>query len=422
MIYQENVKLYGNWDCVVIGGGVAGVTAAIFSKRAGKKTLLIEKSINLGGLATNGLVNYFVPMCDGNGNQIIHGYAEELLKLSYKYSWSDIKEGWKDCVEKGTNKNSAEEGRLDARFSPAIFSLLLAELLQKEGVDILLDTYLSSVIVKEEKVESIIIDSKSGREQITAKMFIDSTGDADLLYRAGVPTVEGKNYYTYYAFGMDRDSVSKANGNGKPFSAIKWYCGGTANLYGKNHPKDKRLYKGTDKKEITEFVLENQHDLFENVKDKDKNGFEITCLPSIPQLRTVRMIDGIEKFDIKNAFTHHEDSIAVINDFDRKDYIYEVPYQTLVSDRIKNVITCGRSASAKLDYSWDVLRVIPPAILTGQAAGNAVSLAIDENVPIYKINVKNLQRVLLSQKCDVHFDEKLLNKNFTGEKTDSERI
>ena len=94
MIITENVKEAGSWDVVVVGGGVAGIAAAVSSARAGKKTLIIEKTLNFGGLATIGLVNYFVPMCNGRGKQICFGMADELLKLSYQYGWTDMRECW----------------------------------------------------------------------------------------------------------------------------------------------------------------------------------------------------------------------------------------------------------------------------------------------------------------------------------------
>ena len=66
-----------SYDVAVVGGGVAGIAAAIQSARSGKKTVLIEKTILLGGLATSGLVYIYLPLCDGNGHQATHGICEE---------------------------------------------------------------------------------------------------------------------------------------------------------------------------------------------------------------------------------------------------------------------------------------------------------------------------------------------------------
>ena len=75
---------------IVIGGGIVGVAAAVSAARSGADTLLIEKSVNLGGLATNGLISWYEPLCDGEGTQVIKGIAEELILLCAKYSFDSI--------------------------------------------------------------------------------------------------------------------------------------------------------------------------------------------------------------------------------------------------------------------------------------------------------------------------------------------
>ncbi|MBO5220558.1 MAG: FAD-dependent oxidoreductase, partial [Clostridia bacterium] len=81
MIIKEEIFEKAHYDVIVAGGGVAGAAAAVQLAREGKKTMLIEKSQKLGGLATLGLINLFVPMCNGRGKQIIFGMAEEMCRL-----------------------------------------------------------------------------------------------------------------------------------------------------------------------------------------------------------------------------------------------------------------------------------------------------------------------------------------------------
>ena len=71
----------GEYDVIVAGGGVAGVAAAVSAARMGKKILHTEKTISLGGLATIGLVNLFVPMCNGRGTKIIRVWRRNFLTL-----------------------------------------------------------------------------------------------------------------------------------------------------------------------------------------------------------------------------------------------------------------------------------------------------------------------------------------------------
>ena len=90
---REVIQKQG-YDVIVIGGGVAGVAAAVASSRNGAKTLLVEKQINLGGLATVGLISWYEPLCDGKGKQLVYGIGEELIKLSVQYGFDSLPQEW----------------------------------------------------------------------------------------------------------------------------------------------------------------------------------------------------------------------------------------------------------------------------------------------------------------------------------------
>lgn len=399
---QEAVPVRDTYDIIVAGGGIAGVAAALAGARAKKKVLLIEKTISLGGLATNGLINLFVPMCNGRGVQIIKGMAEEFLQMSVKYGFDTIPEEWKDG-EPG--KGAAT--RYVTRFSPAIFSLQLTELMERSGVKLLFDTIVSAPIMDGKHCRGLILESKSGREFYGARMVVDATGDADILYRAGVPTVQGKNYHTYLGFGVNLDScraVLKAEDVGR---LTYMYHGGSADLYGKGHPEDIPFYSGTDAEDITRYVISNHEEMLEHVKKEDRKGRDICCLPRMCQFRTTRHIDGEYTLTVEDAYRHFEDSVGAICDFDRKDYLFEIPYRTMMKSGFDNLVTAGRSVAGN-GYAWDVLRVIPPAILSGQAAGTAAALAIDSEKGIDSIDVKQLQNCLEEGNVMIHFEDSLI--------------
>ena len=84
MFIKESIetKVVKEYDVAVCGGGFAGISAALAAARQGKRTVLFEKQYMLGGLGTAGLVTIYLPLCDGNGNQVSFGIAEELLHLS----------------------------------------------------------------------------------------------------------------------------------------------------------------------------------------------------------------------------------------------------------------------------------------------------------------------------------------------------
>ena len=70
------------YDVIVVGGGIAGCCAALAAARENKTVLLVEKHINLGGLATIGLISWFEPLCDGEGRKMMSGMAEEMIRLA----------------------------------------------------------------------------------------------------------------------------------------------------------------------------------------------------------------------------------------------------------------------------------------------------------------------------------------------------
>ena len=83
----ESIQTPINYKCdtLVVGGGIAGISAALAAAREGSSVILAERSFMLGGLATSGLVTIYLPLCDGLGEQVSFGIAEELLRLSIKH-------------------------------------------------------------------------------------------------------------------------------------------------------------------------------------------------------------------------------------------------------------------------------------------------------------------------------------------------
>lgn len=397
-----------NYDVIVVGGGVAGAAAALEAARSDKKVLLIEKTTQLGGLATIGLVNLFVPMCNGRGVQIIKGMADEFLRLSIKYGYDNFPEEWKNG-EPGFG-NTLQ--RLRCKFSPAIFSLALCEILRDNNVDILYDTVVTKASVENGTIHHITIFNKSGFSDLSAKMFVDASGDSDLLSFASVPTVTGGNYHTYYAFGTNIERCKKVVETNDIFHLIGNKAGGKANLYGKGHPEGMKLWDGTNGQDVSDYLVQNQLELLNRIKEEDRKSRDLTLLPIMPQFRTTRHIDGDYTLKEADAYKHFEDSVCAICDFDRRDFLYEVPYRTMIRSGFSNVIAVGRCAAGE-GYAWDVLRVIPPAILTGQAAGAAASQAIDTKKSITDIDVSMLQKRLENENVMIHFDDAWIPEDTT---------
>ena len=409
----NKVAVAGEYDVIVSGGGVAGCAAALSAVRSGKRALLLEKSLRLGGLATLGLVNLFVAMCNGRGTKIFGGMCEEFVRLSIKRSFDTLPEAWRSL-----NAEKGEKTRFVTKFSPEIFALELSKLLDDEGITILFDALAVKPVMQGTRCTGVIIESKSGREFYGAKVVIDATGDADLLERAGVPTIQGKNYFTFSGQAIDLEHCKKAIETGNIFNAVYGIAGGRATLYGDNQPADRELLSGVDVREISRYVIDNHKLILDKLHSEDRFERDVIRLPGMPQMRTTRHIDGDYTLTVDDAYRHFDDSVGAICDFDRRDYLFEVPLGCLVRSGYPNFITAGRSASAR-DYAWDVLRVIPPAIQTGQAAGIVASHAIDEGCDVADVNIAHVQKALSDTGVMIHFDDDLIPHGAdAGEKVD----
>ena len=397
------------YDIAVAGGGVAGVAAAVEAARSGKKVVLIEKATQLGGLATIGLINFFVPMCNGRGTQNIKGMADEFLRLSVKYGFDSIPEDWQNGEPGQGNTNQ----RLVSRYSAPIFSLALCELLHNLDVDILYDTVVTGAETRDGHISALSLFNKSGHIRCEAKVFIDATGDSDVLHFAGVPTVTGGNYHTYQGFYATLESCKNAYESGDIGKLTGWLSGGGANLYGGGHPEGMPLWDGTNGDDVSRYFVANQLELLEKLKKTDRKTRDITLLPIMPQFRTTRHIDGDYTLLPEDAYRHFEDSVCAICDFDRRDFLFEIPYRSMIRSGFDNIIAAGRCVSGA-GYAWDVVRVIPPAILTGQATGAAASQAIDTGKAITDIEVPLLQSKLSGENVMIHFDDHLIPADVTA--------
>ncbi|MBQ3829791.1 MAG: FAD-dependent oxidoreductase [Spirochaetales bacterium] len=386
----------GDYDIIICGSGVAGIAAAIAAKRAGiEKILLIEKTVSFGGLATSGLICLFEPLDDGTGDRVMDGLALEFFRNAIKNGFSTIDPGWKAFP-----KNGPANPRCYSVFSPAVFSIVLDEMIRKEDIDVILDSHVVSTCLEGNLCTAVIVENRQGRAAYRAKVFVDATGDAIVLDRCGVPCRTEKNWLASICFRSTIDNAVTAAESGEIFKLLQWRNYG-AKETGEAHPDYFPMLEGLTSEEVTRYVRESRHLVYQGIKDENPSSRDVIALPSIPQLRKTRRIDGdytVTESDIK---IRHEDSIGVCGDYKFSDRWYEVPLGSLVRSGYPNLITCGRSLSAD-GWAWDALREIPVCIMTGQAAGIAAATSVIEGKSFKEISVSKIQGILKKQEVRLH--------------------
>lgn len=405
--YSKSIPIKKQYDVIICGGGVAGVAAAVSAAKNGFSTLLIEKSNMLGGLGTLGLINLFVPMCNGRGKQIIFGLAEKWLRMSATLGWDKIPNEWKNGEPKEPTTI-----RYIQRYSPTIFAYQLTEELKNSSADILFDCMAVDPIMEENICKGVITESKGGTEFYPCRVLIDTTGDCDILRRAGIPTVAGENFFTFIAKSISLDSCQKAIDTNDIGNIYENIFGGNINLFGDNQPNDIPKWSGLTAEEVTDYIVRNHLLILEKLKKTDRKTREIVTSPGMPQFRTTCHIKGDYSLKVDDAYQHFDDSICAINDFEHRDHLFEIPLRALTRLDFPNIITAGRSADGT-GYGWDLIRVIPPAILTGQAAGEAACLAIKTNTAIAKVDIRTLQAKLEKENVMIHFPDSYVPEDKT---------
>lgn len=367
---NTETKVY-EYDVAVAGGGIAGIAAAVAAARGGAKTILLEKSYNLGGLATCGLISWYEPLCDGKGKQMIFGIAEELIRLSGKYGFENLPEVWG-----GDGLNKPKNQRFSTYYSPTVFSAALDEYVIENNVDLRFDTRVTYPVMKKNLCEGLLCESVNGSEYFKARVIIDASGDATVCHRAGIPTVEGKNYMTYICHFYNIDTAKKLCEDGDVCAFRKWMNTGS-DMFGNGHPKDMELISGVSAELVTKYMTEGKKSLLKRIKEFDKNSFDVMSIPQMPQLRTVRRIVGKSDFCAVDGQTF-SDSIGCCGDFrpNGEGKHYQIPFGALYNEAFPNLLACGRIISSPQGDGWEVARVIPTCAQTGEAAGKAAAKCV----------------------------------------------
>ena len=176
---SRKTPVYGDYEVVVVGGGPAGIAAAIAAARAGRSTICIERYGFCGGAGTAAGLSTFCGLhavVHGEHQQIVHGLADDILARIERMD--------------GLNKPhlTIQNQILAQAYDISAFKIAADELLAEAGVHVLFHAFATGVVMdSSDRIAAVLVETKSGRCAVRGQLFIDGSGDGDLAAWAGVP-------------------------------------------------------------------------------------------------------------------------------------------------------------------------------------------------------------------------------------------
>ena len=398
---QREIPVAGEADVVVVGGGLAGVAAALAAARSGAKVILIEKSIVLGGLATLGHVCIYLPLDDGAGHKIYGGLAEELLHVCIRYGYDDLPDCWRD----GPDVVEHPTGRYRATFNIPAAVCALDELLEDAGVEVVFDTVFCDVLMDGDTVAGVLVENKSGRSCYRAKMFVDASGDSDVLYRAGARTETGKSIVSHWAYEIDLSDpkLAEAIAEKDVLKALplRWLG---LRPDRDNSGSELPTFEGTTSEGVNGYIRLSRRLAREHIQKNNRPGWAELTLPMMPQFRMTRRLVGVKELELNPGVSIPDSVGCVIFSLASPAAGVELHYAGLFDARVTNVLAAGRMVSAG-GKGWEIMRFIPACVLTGQAAGTAAALAAKAGCAVQALPVAQLQARLAAAGVKLHMDD-----------------
>ena len=432
---DHGLPLVAEVDVVVVGGGAAGVAAAETAARRGFQVLLIERYGFCGGAAVGGMSGTVCGMylaSDRERNrpeQVVFGFTE-------KFRASMAASG-------GITAPQRYGKTWTVTHDPLVWREVADRLLRDAGVRVLFHSLVVGVVMEEERVHGVVVESKAGRGVVAARIVVDASGDADVVYRAGFDYTMGQDgvvqnptmifrlggvdvarFWRYW--GPDTICsaevsrlIAEANASGRyalPRAKIWLFptprpgellCNATR-LVG----EDGRALDPTDPADLTEGELVGRRQVREYARFLRDHipGCEASFVNDTGVqigVRQTRSIVGVARLTNDDVLAHRKrpDGIArspwpiELHSGERPklewvlDDYYEVPYAALLPVRGENLLVAGRCFSAEHEALASA-RVTAQCFSYGHAAGMAAVTAIESGRRLREIDGEELRELL----------------------------
>jgi len=382
------------YDIVVVGAGIAGVSAALAAARRGHRVALVEKQTLIGGLATAGLIFVYLPLCDGEGVQVTGGIAEELLLRGLDFSPFELPQDWQK--EAPPQRGSSSRYKVD--FAPASLTLVMDELLAEANVDLWLDSRVCDIRQSAGRINAIELENASGRGMLQGSCFVDASGEALLVRRAGGEFSTAPNSLSLWVMEMSPKASSiyafTDSLHIQPFRFPFEVYGPGSGLDG----KDVSNYTRFCWQELRKYYRDNYaagHTPF--------NHYPVH-LPTMPQFRKMAAAKCLKTLNSGDEFRRFEESVGMTGDWRKPGPVWETPLGCLIPEKTDGVLMAGRCISA-IEDAWEVYRVIPAAAMTGEAAGISAAICVEQRRTPHELAAAPVQDALRQGGIKLHLDE-----------------
>ena len=425
----RQTPVHGEYDVVVLGGGPAGIAAAVAAARAGRKTLLVERYGFLGGMGTAAGVTNFCGLhtnVHGDIRQVVHGVADDLLARIARLG--------------GLNEPHSLFGHkiVAQAYDTAAYKIAADDLLLAAGVEVLFHALGAGLVMDgERRVRALLVETKSGRRAVVGRAFVDASGDGDLAAWAGAPYDLGDGHgnmlYPSTMFrvnGVDPQRAGKAwevipqmmreaeaAGRYKfprkgaivrpQKSGIEWRVNLTQLANREGHAMN-----GTDAIELSEAEILGRQQIASVAGFlREVPGFEHSYIVDIaPQvgIRETRRVRGLYQLTESDVLdcASFDDTIGVngwpLELHQKGDVEFrwpkipesrgfnQLPYRMVVPEGLDNVWVAGRCASMSHE-AQAAARVTGACFVMGQAAGVAADLALRADTTAAHVDIASLQ-------------------------------
>lgn len=439
----KNIRVIEDVDICILGGSCTGVFAAIRAARLGASVVIVEKQNAFGGVATSGLVNIWHTLYDNSRKEkIIGGLTEEILNRLQSIGALVDKEKEIGPDQYNTYFFNSEELKIE-----------LDKLIWESGVKPYLHTNFAAPFLDGGgNLEAVIVENKSGRGAIRAKVFIDATGDADLCVQLGIPsyvpkriqppTACAKIHWENSMKGIQLQNLMQVHADEfglKEDWGWRTLIPGVKNviMHAESHVFNQNLCEA-DPLTFSEMEGRRQIRAFMNIVRKYASSQDQPTLLSLASyigIRETRHIKGRYRLTDEDLLSgrrfpdaiangcyavdiHHGDKPGVTlrhlsgvevvypgmglekrvgrwkEESPNNPTFYQIPYRCLLpKGRFKNLLACGRMVDAE-EGAFSAIRVMVNTNQMGEAAGVAAYIALNRGSDVEEVDVQELRSLL----------------------------